>query len=64
MGSLSPSGLALLAGDLSVSLLDVSSLRFIVLFGSSHLIYIHYYWLPLFAFPYLFLLPLWAVLGL
>lgn len=51
VGVPSPSVLTLLAGDLSVPPLDVSSLRFIILFGSSYLIYIHDYWLPLFIFP-------------
>lgn len=51
MGILSLSVLTLLAGDLSVPPLDVLSLRIIILFGCSCLIYIHDYWLPLFTFP-------------
>lgn len=50
-GDPSPLVLTLLAVDLSLPPLGLSSSGFIVLYGSSLLIYIHDYRFPLFTFP-------------
>lgn len=58
VGDPSPLVLTLLAVDLSLPPLGLSSFRFIILYGSSRMIYVHDYRFPLFPFPWLLSLPL------